>query len=166
MTLIVYGIIKDIFVEVNMHQNNELSSDFINDLTSKRHFAGEIRHDQTAKILYSTDASIYRIEPLGVAFPTSSEDLVGLVEAANQYDVPILARGSGSSLAGQAIGKALIIDCSRYLNKLLEVNQEEQSAIVEPGLILTKLNRAISPYRLQFGPDPASTCNTRGMYRQ
>ncbi len=139
-----------------MQETTELQSEFINELKSQRNFSGEIRHDRTTKILYSTDASIYRIEPLGVAFPTSSDDLINLVETANQYNVPMLARGSGSSLAGQAIGKALIIDCSRHLNKIVEINKDEQTAVVEPGLILNKLNRAISPFRLQFGPDPAS----------
>jgi FAD/FMN-containing dehydrogenase/Fe-S oxidoreductase len=139
-----------------MNLNVELSSEFINDLKSKGHFSGEIRSDQTTRILYSTDASIYRLEPLGVAFPTTTEDLVRLVETANQYEVPVLARGSGSSLAGQAIGKALIVDCSRFLNHIIEVNREEQTATVEPGLVLNKLNRAVSPYQLQYGPDPAS----------
>ena len=139
-----------------MNAQVELSSEFVNELKNKAHFNGEIRSDLTTRILYSTDASIYRLEPLGVAFPTTSEDLIRLMETANQYELPILARGAGSSLAGQAIGQALIIDCSRFLNNIIEVNQEEQTAIVEPGLVLNKLNRAVSPFRLQYGPDPAS----------
>lgn len=139
-----------------MPELRELSSDFVNELLAHTQFSGEIRHDLTTRILYSTDASIYQIEPLGVAIPRSTEDLITLVKMANKYEVPILARGSGSSLAGQAIGRALIIDCSRYLNKITEVNIEEQTATIEPGLILNRLNRAVSPYELQFGPDPAS----------
>jgi FAD/FMN-containing dehydrogenase/Fe-S oxidoreductase len=130
--------------------------DFTNDPQIKQNFMGELRQDKTSRILYSTDASIYQIEPLGVAFPRTAEDLIVLTETAARYELPILPRGSGSSLAGQAIGRALIIDCSRYMNKIIEVNQEEQTAIVEPGVILSTLNKQISPYQLQFGPDPAS----------
>jgi len=133
-----------------------LSADFISELQSTKRFSGELRYDLTSRLLYSTDASIYQIEPLGVAFPRSTEDLITLIETSAKYEIPILARGSGSSLAGQAIGRALVIDCSRYLNRLIEVNREEQTATVEPGMILNTLNRAVSPYQLQFGPDPAS----------
>ena len=133
-----------------------LPLDFINDYQIKHHFKGEIRQDETSRILYSTDASIYQIEPLGVAFPRTTEDLIVLTETAAKYDIPILPRGSGSSLAGQAIGHALILDTSRYLKRIFEINLEEQVAIVEPGLILNTLNKTISSDQLQFGPDPAS----------
>ena len=88
-----------------------LSPDFINELNKK--FSGEIRNDLAARILYSTDASIYQIEPQGVAIPKTQDDLQIAVGLAAKYKLPILARGAGTSLAGQAIGDALILDCSR-----------------------------------------------------
>jgi FAD/FMN-containing dehydrogenase/Fe-S oxidoreductase len=116
----------------------------------------EFRFDLTTRLLYSTDASLYQIEPLGVAFPKHTEDLSGIVSEAARLGVPILPRGAGSSLAGQAIGPALILDCSRYLNHILEINPETLTAALEPGVVLNTFNKALSAYQLQFGPDPAS----------
>src|SRR5512135_1330484 len=96
-----------------------LHPDFVDEL--RRHFAGDIRNDDASRILYSTDASIYQIEPLGVVIPRTQEDLQAAVELAAKYRVPILPRGSGSSLAGQAIGQALVIDCSRWLDELVQL---------------------------------------------
>jgi FAD/FMN-containing dehydrogenase/Fe-S oxidoreductase len=132
-----------------------LSLDFVSEL--RRHFKGDIRLDKTSRILYSTDASIYQIEPLGVVIPRDQYDLIAAVELASKYKIPVLPRGSGSSLAGQAIGQALILDCSRYLDKIPKgINPETHTAIVEPGVILSTLNRAAAEYGLMFGPDPAS----------
>src|SRR6266487_5255084 len=131
-----------------------LDPNYINEL-SKR-FTGQIRNDLASRILYSTDASIYQIEPLGVAFPKTQEDLHSAVELAAKYAVPILPRGAGTSLAGQAIGNSLILDCSRWLDKIVEINADEHSAIVEPGVVLSHLNLAAAKHGLMFGPDPAS----------
>jgi FAD/FMN-containing dehydrogenase/Fe-S oxidoreductase len=131
-----------------------LSLDFLSEL--RKHFTGDIRHDTASRVLYSTDASIYQIEPLGVAFPKTQDDLHAAVEIAAKYRVPILPRGAGSSLAGQAIGKALILDCSRWLDGLVDINPEARTATVEPGLVLSKLNVAAAEYGLTYGPDPAS----------
>ncbi len=117
---------------------------------------GEVRIDIISRLLYSTDASIYEWEPLGVIFPRDQDDLQAVVEICTRNRAPIIARGSGSSLAGQAIGPGWVLDCSRYLDKLIEINPEEQSAWVEPGLILNSLNRTAKKFGLQFGPDPAS----------
>lgn len=114
------------------------------------------RNDLATRILYSTDASIYQHEPFGVVFPRQVDDLQAIVETCAAYPVPLLARGSGSSLAGQAIGPALIVDCSRYLNQILSIDPHSQTAWVEPGVILNALNRAAAQHGLQFGPDPAS----------
>ncbi len=116
----------------------------------------DLRTDAATRVLYSTDASIYQIEPLGVVIPRTQDDLIAAVELAAKYRVPILPRGSGSSLAGQAIGNALILDCSRYLDKIVEINPETHAAKVEPGVILSTLNRAAAKQGLMFGPDPAS----------
>src|SRR5512138_1922144 len=128
-----------------------LPTDFINEL--KRHFTGDIRNDLASRILYSTDASIYQIEPLGVAIPKTQDDLQAAVELAAKYKIPILPRGSGSSLGGQAIGEALILDCSRYLDSILEIDSESHTAIVEPGVVLADLNRVAGKFGLMFGPD-------------
>ncbi len=131
-----------------------LHPDFITNL--RKRFRGDIRLDPASRILYSTDASIYQFEPLGVVFPKSQEDLHAAVELAAEYKIPILPRGSGTSLAGQAIGNALILDCSRWLDSIVEINPETQTATVEPGVILSKLNAAVAKHNLMFGPDPAS----------
>ena len=132
-----------------------LNSDFEAEL--RRYFSGEIRFDAASRILYSTDASIYQIEPLGVVIPRTQEDLIAVVELAAKYKVPILPRGSGSSLAGQAIGRALILDCSRYLDHLpFGIDAETRTAVVEPGVILARLNKEAARFGLMFGPDPAS----------
>jgi hypothetical protein len=131
-----------------------LHPEYINEL--RKHFSGEIRHDLASRILYSTDASIYQIEPLGVVFPETQDDLHATVELAAKYAIPILPRGAGTSLAGQAIGEALILDCSRWLDTIVEINPDEHNAIVEPGVVLSNLNKAAAKYGLQYGPDPAS----------
>jgi FAD/FMN-containing dehydrogenase/Fe-S oxidoreductase len=96
------------------------------------------------------------MEPLGVVLPRTQEDLHAAVELAVRFGIPILPRGAGTSLAGQAIGHALILDCSRWLDNLVRISPEERIAIAEPGLILADLNRAAAPHGLMFGPDPAS----------
>src|SRR5215213_10988965 len=131
-----------------------LHPDFVNELHKR--FTGDIRLDPASRILYSTDASIYQIEPLGVAFPKTQEDLHAAVELAAKYIVPVLARGAGTSLAGQAIGNALILDCSRWLDHIVEINPDEHYAIVEPGVVLSNLNKAARRHGLQYGPEPAS----------
>src|SRR5690349_5711274 len=131
-----------------------LHPDFINQL--REHFTGDIRLDLASRILYSTDASIYQMEPQGVAIPRTQDDLQAVIELAAKYKTPILPRGAGTSLAGQAIGDALILDCSRWLDQIVEVNPEEHYAIVEPGVVLSNLNKSVADYGLQYGPDPAS----------
>ncbi len=134
-----------------------LNPDLLHDLQR----AGlDTRTDAATQTLYSTDASIYKIRPLGVAFPRTLDQLQAAVELAARYRVPLLARGAGSSLAGQAIGEALILDCSRYLNQIHEIhkNMEGQGGwvVAEPGVVLTHLNQAAASLGLMLGPDPAS----------
>jgi FAD/FMN-containing dehydrogenase/Fe-S oxidoreductase len=131
-----------------------LHPDFLYEL--KKRFTGNLRLDRASKILYSTDASMYQIEPLGVAIPKTQDDLQSTLELAAKYKIPILPRGAGSSLGGQAIGEALILDCSRYLDSIIEIDSESHTAIVEPGVVLADLNRAAAKLGLMFGPDPAS----------
>ncbi|MFQ5340590.1 MAG: FAD-binding and (Fe-S)-binding domain-containing protein [Anaerolineae bacterium] len=118
---------------------------------------GEVRFDRYSRILYSTDASIYQIEPIGVVLPRHAEDVIATLEVAYRHGVPVLPRGGGSSLAGQAVGHAVHIDMSKYMKRILEVNPEESWARVQPGVILDQLNNHLAAYGLQFGPDPASS---------
>ena len=131
-----------------------LNPDLVAEL--RKQFRGDIRQDLASKILYSTDASIYEIEPAGVLLPRTPEDLHIAVELAAKHRVPVTARGAGTSLAGQAIGQGLILDCSRWLDRIVEINSEQRTATVQPGVILADLNRAAAQIGLQFGPDPAS----------
>ena len=117
---------------------------------------GEVRFDDTSRMLYSTDASNYQIEPVGVVIPKTTEDVLAAVELAASHGVPILARGGGSSLAGQAVGAALVIDYSKYLNRILDLNVEERTVTVEPGITLETLNNQLRASGLMFGPDPSS----------
>ena len=136
-------------------EENQALNDFFADLEKLTH--GDVRKDNYSRILYSTDASIYQIKPLGVLIPKSVEDVQAAVELAKKYKIPLLPRTGGSSLAGQAVNEALVIDMSKNLNKVLEVNQEEQWVRVQPGIVLDVLNNQLQSYSLQFGPDPASS---------
>lgn len=131
-----------------------LNADFAHEL--QKHFTGDIRFDPASKIIYSTDASMYQIEPLGVAIPKTQDDLQSAVELAAKYKIPVLPRGAGSSLGGQAIGEALILDCSRWLDSIIDIDADAQTATVEPGVVLSALNAASARYGLIYGPDPAS----------
>jgi FAD/FMN-containing dehydrogenase len=91
-----------------------------------------------------------------VVLPRTQDDLIAAVELAAKYKIPILPRGAGTSLAGQAIGHALILDCSRWLDQIVQINADERYAVVEPGVVLAKLNLAAAQVGLMFGPDPAS----------
>src|SRR5580658_4407775 len=98
----------------------------------KARIAGEVRFDRASRLMYSTDASIYEIEPMGVVIPRVSEDVFATMEIAKEFKAPVLPRGAGTCLAGQTVADAVVIDMSKYLNRVLEVNREERWAIVEP----------------------------------
>ncbi|MGH7808431.1 MAG: FAD-binding oxidoreductase, partial [Thermodesulfobacteriota bacterium] len=117
---------------------------------------GEVHFDNFSRVLYSTDASNYQIEPIGVVFPRTVEDVLRTVETAGQYDVAILPRGGGTSLAGQALGHGLVIDFSKYLNQVLDVDVKARTVRVQSGIYLEQLSRYLKPYNLMFGPDPAT----------
>src|SRR3954470_2386683 len=115
--------------------------------------AGEVRFDRVSRALYSTDASVYQIEPLGVVVVRSAEDVIKAVQIAGRHGVSITARGGGTSQAGQAIGAGLQLDTSKYLNRVLEVNAAERWAWIEPGVVLDELNAQLRPLGLRFAPD-------------
>ncbi len=124
---------------------------------------GEVRFDDGSRALYATDSSNYRQVPIGVVVPRTVDDVVATVEVARRFGAPILARGGGTSLAGECCNVAVVLDCSKYLNRVLEIDEEEGWARVEPGIVLDDLRAAAAPYGLWFGPDPAThTHNTLG----
>jgi FAD/FMN-containing dehydrogenase/Fe-S oxidoreductase len=118
---------------------------------------GEVRFDGVSRLLYATDASIYQIVPVGVVIPKHAGDVVETVRIAAERGVPLLPRGSGTSLAGQAVGAALVLDFTKYMNEVLEVNPEERWVRVQPGVILDELNALLKPHGLMFAPDVATS---------
>jgi FAD/FMN-containing dehydrogenase/Fe-S oxidoreductase len=120
--------------------------------------AGEVRFDRLSRGLYSTDASVYQIVPLGVVLPRTTADLVATLQVCTRFRVPLTARGGGTSQAGQCIGPGVVLDCSRYFNRILEMDAAGRWARVEPGCVLDDLNAAAKPLGLQFAPD-ISTSN-------
>jgi FAD/FMN-containing dehydrogenase/Fe-S oxidoreductase len=126
---------------------------------------GDVHTDAISRAIYATDASIYQIEPLGVVLPRDEEDVAAVVRLARLRRLPILPRGGGTSLAGQAVGRAIHLDFTRYMNRLLEVNVAEQWAWVEPGIILDQLNAEVAPHGLMFAPDvsPSNRATIGGM---
>jgi FAD/FMN-containing dehydrogenase/Fe-S oxidoreductase len=123
----------------------------------QRHMAGEVRFDVMSKLLYSTDASIYQIEPIGVVLPKHADDVVAAISLANEHGVPVLPRGGGTGLAGQTVGRALVIDMSVYMHQVRELNTDEQWAWVQPGLVQDQFNAYLRPHGLLFGPDTATS---------
>lgn len=117
---------------------------------------GDVRFDETTRYLYSTDASNYQIMPLGVVIPRTIEDVIAVHDVAARYKVPVLPRGGGSSLAGQTVGCAVVMDFSRYLRRFTSVNAEARTVRVQAGMVLADLNKQLSPLGLMYGPDPAS----------
>src|SRR5262245_48653347 len=122
----------------------------------KSRVQGEVRFDRASRLMYSTDASIYEIEPIGVVIPRTHEDVFAAVEIARDFKVPVLPRGGGTSLAGQTVGEAVVVDMSKYLNRVLEVNTEEKWAVVEPGVVQEQFNLHLRPMGFLFGPDTAT----------
>ena len=120
--------------------------------------AGEVRFERLDRALYSTDASVYQIVPLGVVLPKTPDDVIATVKICTRFGVPITARGGGTSQAGQSIGPGVILDLSKYCNRILETNAAEGWVRVEPGCVLDDLNQHVRPFGLQFAPD-ISTAN-------
>jgi len=124
----------------------------------KKRVEGDVRFDRYSRLLYSTDASIYQIEPIGVVVPRHKGDVQTVIEVANRLNVSVLARGGGTSLAGQTVGHSIVLDFSKYMKNVFEVNKEELWCRVQPGFVQDELNAHVRPMGLQFGPD-TSTAN-------
>jgi FAD/FMN-containing dehydrogenase/Fe-S oxidoreductase len=134
---------------------DEQIRDFAAELRSE--FSGEIHLDRFSRVLYSTDASIYQIEPLAVLLPRGHDDAAAAVSLAARHGLPLLPRGGGTGLAGQTVASAVVIDFSKYMNRILEVNLEDRYARVEPGVILDRLNAHLHKSGWRFPPDVATS---------
>ncbi len=126
---------------------------------------GDVRFDAGSRAMYSTDASNYRQVPIGVVMPRDADDVCAAIAVCREYDVPVLARGGGTSTAGQTCNAAVVLDMSRHMNHILALDPVQRLARVEPGLVLDDLRRAAEQHHLTFGPDPAThnRCTLGGM---
>lgn len=131
----------------------------------KKLLDGELYWDISTRLQYATDASAYREVPDAVALPKNTEDIKTLVTFAKTHRIPLIPRAAGTSLAGQVVGKGLIVDISRHLGKIIELNTNEQWVRVEPGVILDELNQYLKPFDLFFGPETSTSnrCMIGGM---
>jgi FAD/FMN-containing dehydrogenase/Fe-S oxidoreductase len=129
------------------------------------HLEGELHTDHLWRTLYATDGSVYRQLPSAVALPKSKQDILQIIGFAAKYQVPIIPRAAGTSLAGQVVGEGIVVDISRYFNRILEVNEAEGWVRVEPGVIRDELNAYLKPLGLFFGPNTstANRCMIGGM---
>ncbi len=125
----------------------------------------EVRDDPGTRAMYATDASLYRIPPLAVVRPRHVDEVACVLDAARAFGVGITARGAGTSIAGNAIGRGIVLDFSRHLGRVLEIDAGTRTAVVEPGTVHAVLQRAALPLGLRFGPDPSShsRCTVGGM---
>src|SRR5947207_4970959 len=131
----------------------------VNDLERdlRRVVRGSVRFDPASLLLYSTDASMYQVEPIGVVTPRDADDVIAAFDVARRQNVALLPRGGGTSLTGQTVNRALVLDFSQHMNGVLEVNAEELWARVQPGLVQDELNHAIRDLGLLFGPDTSTS---------
>ncbi len=123
----------------------------------RRDVEGDVRFDTYSRLLYSTDASMYQMAPIGVVIPRHAGDVQAVIEIANRQNVPLLPRGGGTSLTGQTVNRAVVLDFSRYMARVLEVNEAELWARVQPGLVQDELNHHVRPMGLLFGPDTSTS---------
>jgi len=131
----------------------------------KRTIKGEVRFDRGSRALYSSDGSNYRQIPIGLVVPRDDQDVIATVTACAKFGAPILPRGAGTSLAGQSCNVAVVLDFTKYMNKILELDVEGRFARVQPGLVLDTLRNKAEEHHLTFGPDPSthSRCTLGGM---
>ena len=131
----------------------------------RTHLRGEVRFDDGSRALYATDGSNYRQVPIGVVLPRDNDDVFAAMETAREYGAPILCRGGGTSLAGQCCNVAVVLDFSKYMAAIIEIDPQRRLARVQPGVILDHLRNAAEKHHLTFGPDPAthSRCTLGGM---
>src|SRR5699024_4467186 len=126
---------------------------------------GDVDTSSLTRSMYSSDASNYRVVPDIVVLPRHTDDVTAALDVARQYSLAITARGGGTSIAGNAVGPGLVLDFSRYMNKILDIDPDNQTVTVQPGVVLSDLQQELAPYGLRFGPDPSSAnrCTIGGM---
>ncbi|HEV2352447.1 MAG TPA: FAD-linked oxidase C-terminal domain-containing protein [Terriglobia bacterium] len=131
----------------------------------RKNVGGEVRFDRGSRALYATDASNYRQVPIGLVIPRNEDDVVAAVAACRKFGAPVLPRGAGTSLAGQSCNVAVVIDFTKTMNRIIELDPAQRFARVQPGLVLDHLRGQAEKHRLTFGPDPAShnRCTLGGM---
>ena len=122
----------------------------------RKTITGDIKFDTYSKMLYSTDASIYQMEPIGVVLPRNTEDVMATMQICSDSKTIFLPRGGGTSLAGQTVNHGVVVDFTKYMNRILSINAEERWAIVEPGITIDALNAGLKPYGLYYTPDPTT----------
>lgn len=125
----------------------------------------EIHTDNLMRSIYASDASIYQEMPIGVAYPKTNEEVRALVVSAHKYNIPLIPRSGGTSLSGQCVGNGLVVDVSKYMNSVLEINTAEKWVVVQPGVIRDELNLLLSQHNLYFGPNTSTSnrCTLGGM---
>jgi FAD/FMN-containing dehydrogenase/Fe-S oxidoreductase len=130
-----------------------------------RHVRGDVRFDDGSRALYATDGSNYRQIPIGVVLPRDIDDVIATISLAREYGAPILCRGGGTSLAGQCCNVAVVLDFTKYMAKIIEIDPARRIARVQPGVVLDRLRNAAEKYHLTFGPDPTThdRCTLGGM---
>ncbi|PZC40947.1 MAG: FAD/FMN-containing dehydrogenase/Fe-S oxidoreductase [Chloroflexi bacterium] len=138
------------------YSNNINLQDLFKDLKMIIDNNNDIKFDKASKLMYSTDASIYQIEPLCIIFPKTKLQIKKIVEIANKYNVSIVPRGAGTSLAGQAINNGIMIDFSKYMNQVVEINADEQWTRVQPGIVIAELNKILKDYGLHYAIDTST----------
>ncbi|MDP2423388.1 MAG: FAD-linked oxidase C-terminal domain-containing protein [Bacteroidales bacterium] len=140
-----------------------LSHNKLTELASK--LKGDLYTDYPTRLLYATDASVYREVPIAVARPKNKEDLRSLIHFAQRFQTSLIPRTAGTSLAGQVVGGGIVVDTSKYMTRVLEINQQEKWVRVEPGVILDELNMMLEPMGLFFGPETSTSnrCMIGGM---
>ncbi|WP_121303894.1 FAD-binding and (Fe-S)-binding domain-containing protein [Haloarcula quadrata] len=136
------------------YQNETVArSGLVDDLQAR--VDGEVRFDEYSRQLYATDASLYEVLPIGVVYPQSTEDVATVMSYCAQREIPVLPRGGGTSLAGQTVNEAVVLDFSRYMNDLVEARPDDRRARAQPGIKLGDLNGELADHGLKFAPDPA-----------
>jgi FAD/FMN-containing dehydrogenase/Fe-S oxidoreductase len=131
----------------------------------KETLKGELFFDDLMKSIYATDASVYRMLPLAVAYPKDKEDIKSLIRFANKHKTSLIPRTAGTSLAGQCVGEGIVVDVSKYFTRILDINEKEQTVTVQPGVVRDELNNYLKPFGLFFSPNTSTSnrCMLGGM---
>jgi FAD/FMN-containing dehydrogenase/Fe-S oxidoreductase len=156
---------SDTFVAIASAARNSIVDAVALEEALRKNVRGDVRFDSSSRALYATDGSNYRQVPIGVVLPRDGDDVIAVVALAREYGAPLLCRGSGTSLAGQCCNVALILDFTRYMGNIVEIDPQKRIARVQPGVVLDHLRNTAEKHHLTFAPDPAThdRCSLGGM---